>query len=59
MVKKLNAPADISDSIDAVVDQAKKLLRKTLAEVGVPESHGYGHALAVYEHLNKAIASNA
>lgn len=29
-----------------------------LREADVPESHGYGHAMAVLSHLQKALESN-
>jgi hypothetical protein len=55
MVKKVNATTTDHD----VMDKAKLLLKKTLMEAGVPESHGYEHAIAVYGHLVKALDANA
>jgi hypothetical protein len=44
--------------MDEIIEQAKKLLFKVLVEAGVPESHGYGHAVAVLDNLDKTLHSN-
>ena len=55
MVKK--ATNTTSSDVDQIIEVAKGLLQTILVEKGVPESHGYGHALAVLGHLQKALKS--
>jgi hypothetical protein len=49
-IAEKNTPST-DQQVEAVIAKAKKLLMKVLSEAGVPESHGYGHALAVHGHL--------
>jgi hypothetical protein len=61
MVKKaVNTTSEVGHQgrLDKVVNKAKSLLKQMMELAGVPESHGFGHALAVHGHLVRALQSN-
>ena len=44
--------------ISEVTKTAQKQLTDILTEANVPESHGVGHSLIVFEHMQKALKAS-